>query len=413
MKKSTFISQNRGVHTFLFFSFCIIIIAFFFANFTTYSNYVVYPAFLLWFPVVLKRSNILSNNEQIFVRVSFLLMMIILFYWLIRYSSMESGLVLREVNWIMAGVISVFAFKLFSGRELCNLYKVMTIVAMIVLVFLINKGRELLSIDSQDEAALVTGAWYGALYMLFTGLSLPFFLHVKSVFPRFFALIVFFLTLYLNFFVLQRGINVLFTLAEIGLILVFSLRSKGLVYLLSLIIFVFFIFIYTSGYLIIIFDKMAELIPSDRLANRFRDISLALAYEDLEASDGSLAGRNELMNNSWNTFTSSFGHLVFGAGEHSHDHSVIGHHSFFLDTLARYGVIGGTMIFVYFKKQYQIIMSGLSFHKEWTMYMQCSVLFLFYVLRNFIGVFSYALVNLIILFLFPLTFKLIQYFNNK
>ena len=172
------------------------------------------------------------------------------------------------------------------------------------------------------------------------------------------------------------------------------------------------LFSFSSENLIRITNWLADVSPSDRVSDRFSQISMAIAYEDVAANRGSLSGRNELMALSWNTFTSSFSHILFGAGEHAEDDTVIGHHSFILDTLACYGIVGGSILFFYFKKQYQIFMSYLDRKKNWALYMQCAIVFMFYVFRNFYGQVAYALVNFVFLLFFPLTFKLIKYYKK-
>ena len=273
-------------------------------------------------------------------------------------------------------------------------------------------GRAKLLYEEQSEASSIAQAWYGSLFMLITGVSLIVLLHVKSLFYKLLAFVFFLFTLYLNFSILQRGTNVIFTAAEVGMILAFTLKNKRLVYFLSIVTVGGVVLVYTSGLLIDLFDWLADITPSTRLSYRFHAISNTLYYEDITSSGTSMSVRNELMGISWNTFTSSIGHFIFGAGEHM-DNIMIGHHSFFLDTLARYGIIGGVMIYVYFKKQYQIIMSNIDKKTNWSLYMQCSVVFLFYVLRNFYGQVAYALVNLVILVLFPLTFQVINYYKQK
>lgn len=413
MSKYLFNSQSVNKHTLLLGAFLILIIAVFFASFTTYSNYVIYPVFVMWVPYILINFNVLSKNERTFVGVSFLFLLLVLVYSFIGYSRVNQQLLLRTINWIMAGVIAVYVLKFFSERELSVVYVVLTISIIALLYIFISTGRTLLVMEEQNDAAGVANAWYGSLFMLLSGLSLIVFMHVKSWIPRIVALAVFLLALYLNFFILQRGINVIFTLAEIGMILVFTLKRKGLVYFFSVIILLAAFMVYASGLLIVFFDWFADIIPSDRLASRFREISTALFYEDMEASSGSLAGRSRLIGISWNTFTSSIGHFVFGAGEHSGDNTIIGHHSFFIDTLAGYGIIGGVMMFVYFKKQYQIIMSYLDKKSDWGLYMQCSIVFMFYILRNFYGGVANDFANLILLVYFPLTFQVIQYYNPR
>lgn len=412
MRDFHFYSESTKKHTLLLVSFLILTIALFFSTFTRYSNYVIYPVFVLWVPFLLTSTGVLSKNEHTFVRVSFLFLMVILIYWLIGYSSIVTGEVLRNINWIMAGVIAVYVMKMFSERELTIVYIVLTIAIIALSYLFISAGRTLLAMEEQDEVAGVANAWYGSLFMLISGLSLIVILHVKLWFPRIISIAVLLLTLYLNFFILQRGINVVFTMAEIGMILVFTLKRKALVYFLSIGIIVSAVYIYTSGLLVDLFDWLADIIPSGRLAVRFKEISTALYFEDLEASSGSLSARTRLIGISWDTFTSSIGHIVFGAGEQE-GNTVIGHHSFFVDTFARYGIIGGVMMFVYFKKQYQIIMSVLDKETDWALYMQCAVVFLFYVLRNFYGAVANAVANLVILVFFPLTFQIIHYYKTS
>ena len=413
MSNYPFVSQGVGKHTLLLVSFLIIIIAWTFATFTHYSNYVAYPMLALWLIQVLSLTKLLSKNERTFIRVSLLYLMIVIFYWLIGYSKTIIGDVLVSTSWILTGVFAIYAMKLFNERELSVIYITILLSAFILIYFFIKMGRTLLAMDEAGEAALVTSAWYGSLFMLLSGLSLILFIHVKKLFVRIVALILLLLTLYLNIIVLQRGTNVIFTMALVGIILVFTLKNKSLVVLLTIIIGLLSVFIYSSGLLVNMFDWIADVVPSERLASRFHEISIALYYEDIKASRGSLSGRSDLIGVSWETFTSGIGHFIFGVGEHFGDNMIIGHHSFFIDTLARYGIIGGAVMFVYFKKQYQIIMSELDKKTDWALYMQCAAVFIFYVLRNFYGQVAYALVNIFILMFFPLTFQIIKYFKFK
>lgn len=413
MNKTPFYSQSVGKHTLLLVSFLILSIASFFAMFTTYSNYVIYVVLVIWVPFLLKLVGVLSKNEHTFVRVSFLFFMVILIYWLIGYSSIVTVELLRNINWIMTGVITVYALKLFSEHELSIVYVVLTIEIIVLSCLFISSGRIMLAMGEQNEAADVASTWHGSLFMLLSGLSWIVFLHMKSWFPRIVSLVVLLLSLYLNFFILQRGIIVFFTTIELGMILVLVLKRKYLVYFLLIVIAFSAVFIYTSGMLIDMFDWLADNTSSHRLAVRYREISNALYFEDINASSGSLSARTRLIGISWDTFTSNIGYFVFGAGEHSNNNNIIGHHSFFIDTLARYGIIGGVLMIVYFKKQYQIIMSVLSKKREWSLYMQCAVVFLFYVLRNIFGGITTGVSSLIIMAFFPMTFQIIQYNKNK
>lgn len=416
MKNQIFKSNRAGNNSVFLVSFWILIIATCLSKYYDYSNYIIYPVWIVLMVGIMISKCGLDKNEKTFVHVSLALLAIIVFYWLFGFSSMAILGLLESVNWLLWGVVAIYALKLLSGRELTSTYFVMCIFLFILLLAIIREGRVILAID-QYEAAMVANAWYGSLYMLITGLSLIFFLNVKSFMPRIIALFVFLLTLFLNFVVLQRGTNVIFTAAEIFLILIFIIKKKSIVYtLFTIILGVVIMFASSSNdTLLKVSSWLADVSPSERLSLRFDQISMALAYEDIAASGRSMSQRSDLMEISWNTFTSGLGHFFFGVGEHDQANEVIGHHSFILDTLARYGVIGGILLFIYFKKQYQILMSYVDKKRDWTLYMQCAVVFLFYVLRNFYGVLSYSLVNLVLLVLFPLTIQYIHFYtiSNK
>ncbi len=50
---------------------------------------------------------------------------------------------------------------------------------------------------------------------------------------------------------------------------------------------------------------------------------------------------------------------------------------------------------------------------EWVLFMQCTVVFVFYILRNFYGIVSTATVVVILFLYFPLVLNVIKKNNNK
>ena len=411
--KSIFYGEKRGSHTLLLVSTIVPIVTLFFASLTTYSTFIVFPFWALWLVCIFTVQPGLSKDEQSFMKVSFFLLAIILLYKFAGYSEMDRGGLIRVINWIFAGVVSVFAMKTFTSRELSILYIVLNFALIGLLIFFIIAGRAIMAFEEQNEAATVTSTWYGSMYMLLTGINLIVFLHVKKLFVRLISLIFLVLTLYLNFFIMQRGTNVIFTLVEIGLILVFLLKRKTVIISLSVVLIGIAFYVISADLLVNFFDWLSDVIPSERLASRFRELTIALEYENINASKGSLSTRSELMGVSWQTFTSNFLCFILGAGEHLDDYTIIGHHSFLLDTLARYGIIGGFLVFLYFKKQYQIIMTFLDKKKNWALYMQCLIVFFIYLLRNYYGDMATDVVNFFILLYLPLTFQVINYYSNN
>ena len=412
MKNTIFHNSSAKGNQLLLVSFLMLIVLSTFGNFILYSSVIVIPIWALWIAYILGGKFHLAKNEDTFIKSSFAFILIVFFYRISGYSSIGALGIIGIFNWIMAGVVSIYAMKVFSGRDLSTVYVVMIISLILLMLLFAREGSALLRVGDESEAVEVADAWYGSLFVLLSGLSLIVFLHVRRFLPRILALLVIAIATYINIFILQRGTNVIMIIVEIGMILLFLIKRKSVVITLSIILVAFMLFSFSSENLIRITNWLADVSPSDRVSDRFSQISMAIAYEDVAANRGSLSGRNELMALSWNTFTSSFSHILFGAGEHAEDDTVIGHHSFILDTLACYGIVGGSILFFYFKKQYQIFMSYLDRKKNWALYMQCAIVFMFYVFRNFYGQVAYALVNFVFLLFFPLTFKLIKYYKK-
>ena len=168
------------------------------------------------------------------------------------------------------------------------------------------------------------------------------------------------------------------------------------------------VFIYASDLYLDLFDWLASVMPSERVARRIEEISFALQYEAIEAGGGSFAARADLMSVSWNTFTSTFTNFLFGVGSNRMENSIIGNHSYFIDTLASYGILGGVLTYKYFKGQYQIMKKYISSRSGKVLFAQCVTVFGFYILRNFYGHMDFTNVNLVILLYFPLVIEFIN-----
>lgn len=413
MSNKIFHGSGVGNHILMLLSLVILIALTVFNYYILYSTVIVVPLWILCFLYGLQTKMVLQKKEKQFILTSFTFLAVVFFYRLVHYSSIDTLGLITQFNWIMAGVVSVYVLKLLSGNELSTVYKVITLSLLGLMLMFVSQGWSLLAVGNAIEAVNVAVAWQGSMFMLISGLCLVVLLNVNAVYLRIAALVVLVMSLYINFFILQRGTNAIMTMAELCMILFFVIKRKSIVIFLSVIVVAFLVFFFSSDNMIALFDWFAQISPSDRLSARFNDISIALQYESIDATSGSFNSRSELMGVSWNTFTSSFGHILFGAGEHAGDNTIIGHHSFFMDTLARYGLLGGVLIFIYFKKQYRIVMSYLDYKGEWSLYMQCAILFLFYVIRNFYGDFSYSLVNIFIMLFFPLTFQLIHHYSEN
>lgn len=212
---------------------------------------------------------------------------------------------------------------------------------------------------------------------------------------------------------MQRATNVLLTGLEVLFILVFNIKRNWLVWFLSLSLLIVSSFLYFSGYLISVFEWLASVTP-DRVSDRMQTIVYALMYGDIDAGGGSLTRRSELLKVSWETFTSSISSFMFGVGEHKGFNNVIGNHSFILDTLASYGMMGGIFLFVFYKTQFQIMSENLDRSSDRVLFLQVMVVYLFYLIRNYYGKIANSCVSFLILIYIPLAIQIIyNYKNNK
>ncbi len=402
------VESPKRKNTLLLILTIVMIVALYFQSFHNYSSYIVLPILLLWMPFVFSSFYSFSRKEQVFVIVSILFLLLFIIYYLLGYSELKVLNVIRSITWLLAGVISISVMNLFTVRELNRFYMVYTIVIVLLFVLFSIKGHSLIEIEEEEEASSIASTWQSSMIMLISGISLIFLLHVKKFLPRTFALVVFLLSLYINVFVFQRGTNVIFVFVEIALILFFGLRNKFLIGVLAVFTLGMAIYIHISDFMFLFFDWLAKISPSQRLADRFISISYAMQFESIEAGGGSFAARNDLMELSWHTFTSNFSNFLFGVGEHRSNYSIIGNHSFILDTLASYGIIGGLLMLVYFIKQYQLLLLNVNKQTDWSLYMQSAVVFLMYILRSFYGNVANANVIFLIMFFFPMTLRVIK-----
>lgn len=401
--------SNHTVQLLLISLFCFVM---FFQSIIPGRYYIATMAVVLWLPTFFSLYPRLDKCNKSYVNISLALLLLISFYYVTGISKISVANYIREFTWLFAGIISVCALVCFSKKELRVLFYIFTIILVGILVLLSFFG-EVLVYTLENDTETTAQTWMGSIVMLLSGISLIFFIHVKKMIPRLFALGVLIMTLYITFVVMQRATNILFIVAELFLILFFVMKNKWIVGLLSIVAIGIVIYLIVSDSLIAFFEWLAEITP-ERVSVRMQAIAFVLQYGDVETAGGSLASRNDLMGISWNTFTSSIGNFIFGVGERKNGNTIIGNHSFILDSLASYGIIGGTMLFVFFKRQYEIMMNAININTERVLYSQFAVIFAFYILRNLMGFLANSNVCFVLLLYIPLSIQiLLNYKNNK
>ncbi len=405
MQNNHYIIQDNRKHTGLLFLLLLLVFVMFFQSIIPGRYYVSTVAIILWFPAIITNFNMLGKYNRSFIVFSLLFFILSLIYYVLGVSKTNSAFFIRTFVWLFSGIVSVYAINIFSRNELKTVYVYFSIVLFAILLLFVLYGNNIILIKDDEET--VGSTWMGSIIMLLSGVFLILSLNVKVIVPRLFFLFLFFLTLYVTMFVMQRATNVIFTIIEVAFVLIFSMNKRGVAWFLSLSLSGIFAFLYFSGLLINLLEWFAS-ITTERIAIRIQSIIIALEFGDIDAGGGSFTRRSELLAISWDTFTSNISSILFGVGEHKHGNEIIGNHSFILDTLASYGIIGGVLLFLYFKKQVQIVLKYVDKRVDSVLFLQFVVVLALYIFRNFYGFLANACSVFIILIYIPLTIQVIQ-----
>ena len=156
-----------------------------------------------------------------------------------------------------------------------------------------------------------------------------------------------------------------------------------------------------------IIHALVNAIDDSRVGGRL----LVFADDDLgEAHDNSLNGRMDLWQVSLNTWLASPVNFVFGIGDHyrsvivSTSGTGIGNHSDFFDILARYGIIGGLVLFYmlkFFFDYMKRLVSG-------RLYLKVLIFFVLLVLFGFTKKIILPSISIMIFILFPLCLYIVK-----
>lgn len=279
---------------------------------------------------------------------------LIILYRILRISSAEWGNYMNTICFFSPVLMMLFVKKYMSLRQ----KKILANGILLIIVIGLADGIILIS-ESIDPTSVNTVALLSFDACLFL------FLNSRNVKKKIWYLIIMAEAFFYIVFCGMRGSVVIFLLLSIFLI-IFSRffnqkTTKTIWFVLLAILFLLMIFFSES---ILIF--LISITNSERLVARFRDL-LNVLQKGL--TENSLSGRWGLIMLSLQTFCRNFNSILVGIGDHRYENtfgldgyyaSGIGGHSEFIDTLARYGVLGAIITIVLFyliyknliKKQY-------------------------------------------------------------
>lgn len=366
----------------------------------------------LWLPNLLSYRRFLSKEEKTFVNASIFMLFLITLNIFMGRSHAELIHIYRNVATYVCGIISVYAINLLETKKQIKLFYGILAISIICFVLCARQGVALVDMEGEAaETSQLGHAWFSSLVMIVNGISLVVFLFSTRRVLRVICICSIALALFINFSILQRATNVLLTFVLLSSILAFRYIDKSKVKFMVLFLLGFILFVYQTNLYIVVLEYLSTITP-DRVSRRLDELNYSLQMSDMQAGGGTMASREVLIANSWASFTSSFGTFLFGVGD-VRNSDIIGRHSFLVDNLARYGIVGGIGMYYYFKSQYQILMKYCHFLNLEYINNAIVIIFFIYIFRDYFGIITMAPTNLLMLIFIPSSIILLTKENYK
>lgn len=371
----------------------------------TFHSEIICCSAAILFPIFyLQEFDKLTGRHRIFSLVLFCYIGIILLYKLMGVSSSSFSQLSNIIIWGLVSIAGIYYIDFHKKNEPHNYtpFYLLFFLTLIRILFLCIQSM----VVSRSMWAELNNAPYGSMIMFFSGICLVWFLNDNKISHRVLSIFGFALSVYANLVVLQRAINTVLSVVMVVFIVLFNSKRKKVtrfivVFFLGIVLYLYF----TDGFLNIV-DHIIDFLSdrSDRLYRRFLEIRLFLVYGDLDGAGG-FSGRSGLLQNSMDSWLSSFSSFLVGIGDHRSSCVLVGNHCEMIDVFARYGLIGGVMLFSYFVCQVNFISEYLSRQNSILsakIKSQSLVIIGILIVRNFFGDTFYPNIAIQIMFLLPL-----------
>lgn len=405
------ICTRRNYH-FLLASVIFLIIFYAFDSLVGLRNFAFLFVCAIWLPVLFLKFNLLSKRERNLIFSICGITLIISVYYIIGYSSIGVVRLFEYYRWLLTIIICLLFVKFLSIKNLRFCYIAVTIIICFLCYRLWSNGQQYLGLATQDSAELGS-ALFSSVLMIFSLTALTMFLNIKRYFYKIFSIVIFTITVLANILILQRATNLVLTLIGVVLILIYNRSINGKVKWITIALFGLVYILYSQELYIPILSWLEGVVPY-RMSYKMNDISMAIQLGDMAYGDGSFSQRNDLMATSLNSFLSSPKSFLIGIGDRELDVTrEIGGHSFILDSLARYGMVGGILFSFIYKTQFDFISSYVDKNDASTLYSQISIIYVIYLFRNFYGNANNEMMDIVIMLYLPITAILIEHLNSK
>ena len=372
----TNVSRTRLFIDFLMSVFIVVSI---FPAFSSVATEVSLGIFIILCPLLLSKSSRISYSTKKHCVLLAIFLIVVLFYYVTGISNSFFSIVGNYLDWALGIFLCCFTYETSTKKEKNYFLSFCFIVFNLSMLIVLMQSKKYVGIELSD----VANASYSTFIMLFSGSCIIYLLNGKGRIVKLFVLGSLFLSTYLNFFILQRGTNIVLTLLMLLLILIFKVKSKFLrtIFIIAIVSFAFVL--YNSNLIDNLFSYLSSKFDVIRIQERVYTILNFLKSGDYQnAGVRSFSYRIEYFFNSLKSFGKR---PFFGVGDHRESYEIIGNHSEIIDNFGRYGVVGGIVflsIIVYhisflWKKNVLINKSIL---------LQITVIPIIFIMRNLTGV---------------------------
>ena len=354
---------------------------------------------LIWISSILMYFPRIDKISRKMLFCCFLFFLIVLFYKISGVSAAPWDFAAGYYGWLIAIMVCVVSIQIFPAKQLKFLEIAILAIVLCGIIYVTIKGNRNMQIMDLEDAISQESAAYGSTIVLFSGICFIAFLQYKKLTYKILYLAAFLIAVYMNFMVMQRGTNVIFTVLMVFLIFIYRKKQHKRVRAILFISFGLLLLVYSTGIYSVVLDYLVENSPSERVADRFHAINIFLQTGDYVQAGSSLYSRTDLTLTSLHTWQRDASSLIFGIGD-TRNENIIGSHSEIIDTLARYGIIGFFVLLVALFSQFRFFSKMLP--KDNPLRAQVLIIFFIFVLRNIIGNTMISSVSILLFLYMPI-----------
>lgn len=354
----------------------------------------------------------LEENEKKTMYFIFLYICIGLLYRLLGISSASLDNYFTSIKFFWLFIVFLLTKNLTSVGQI-KFFLITILFSYIYTIYtnyrysIVNDHYITMFLNDPNSNAANTG--FASCSLLFSGIFVTSFFSSKSKTIKLSCISLLIISYYYLIFIAERGTT--FILALMMFVVMFFNRNieknNSRLYLTYIILAITLVLFFT-GLLSILLELISGLLP-ERIGLRMLALSSLFSGTSITEVGYSVTGRYELMLRSINTFIGSFSNFIFGVGDDRPLNIRVGCHSEWIDTFARYGIFGGTILLYTIGNIFSSIRSVIIRDKSLLFFYD--IIFLFFFIRGILGNVLQPSIGTVMFFALPCTYRIL--YSNK